>query len=225
MDGVDDSSRDSENHDSRLLKLITAVAISPNNAKALVESYRLRSERQHPHESPNDRRRRISRGIVKRYARLAAISATALPGAVPGFGTALAMLGGGTADTGICIKLQVDMCMCLAECYGHDLTSEDARHLSMLLALFGTLEGLGEAASVKLGTKAGVTMLQKYLRGAVLQTLKRAFAVIGVRFTRKALEKTIPFGVGVAAGVGLNYSITRYVGDQATQWLSLEGEV
>jgi hypothetical protein len=211
---------------ARLLNLISAVAISADEAKALVESYRRRSERYYPDESPDVRRHRIAKAIVKRYARLSAITGgvTALPSTVPGVGTALAMLGGGAIDTGICIKLQVDMCMCLVECYGHDLTSEDAKHLSMLLALFGTLERLGEAAAVRLGTKAGVAMLRKYLRGAALQTIKMALSTVGVRFTRKALEKSVPFGFGVGAGIVMNYGITHSVGSQAVAWLRLDGE-
>jgi hypothetical protein len=211
---------------ARLLNLINAVAISADDAKALVESYRRRSERGHPDESTSDHRDRIAKAIVKRYAKLAAISggATALPGTIPGVGTALALLGGGTIDAGVCIKLQVDMCMCLVECFGHDLTSEDARHLSMLLALFGTMERLGEAATVRFGTKAGVAMLRKYLRGPALRTIKMGFSAVGVRFTRKALEKSVPFGFGVAAGVGMNYGLTCYVGNQTITWLRLDSE-
>jgi hypothetical protein len=41
-------------------------------------------------------------------------------------------------------------------------------------------------------------------------------------FTRKALEKALPFGIGVAFGAGGNYALTRYVGAQAKHWFVLD---
>lgn len=67
-------------------------------------------------------------------------------------------------------------------------------------------------------------MLRKYLRRPILRTVKMAFSAVGVRFTRKAVEKSVPFGFGVAAGVGINYGITYYVGNQTVAWLRLDSE-
>ena len=53
--------------------------------------------------------------------------ATALPGIIPGLGTAVAMVGGATADSLVGMKLQVDMCMCLAAVFKYDITSEDGK--------------------------------------------------------------------------------------------------
>jgi hypothetical protein len=52
-------------------------------------------------------------------------------------------------------------------------------------------------------------MLQQYLKGAALQTVKAFFAKLGVLFTRKALEKAVPFGVGVVLGASGDYALTR----------------
>ncbi len=209
---------------SRLLTALTAVAIPAADAKALVAAYRQTSERDHPHETARDREYRIAKAIVRRYARLAALAggAAALPGIVPGIGTVLALIGGGAIDAGASLKFQVDMCRCLAECFGHDLTREDADRLSMLLALVGVLEGAGEPGALKLGTKAGVAVIRRTLQGAALQVANRLLIAIGIRFSRKTLERAIPLGVGVSLGAGMNYGLTRFVGTRAIAWFSFE---
>ena len=224
MDETDDEAFQPKGSGSWLVRLINSLAISADDAYALARSYRQRSERRYPDDIPEAHRDRIARAIIKRYAKMAAISggATALPETVPGIGTALAILGGGSVDVGVCLKLQVDMCRCLAACYNYDLTSEDAKHISMLLAFFGTIESLGGSAGAALGTKAGVSMLRMYLRGTVLRTLKGAFSSIGVKFTRKALEKSTPFGIDIIIGAGINYGITHYVGNTAKAWFQLD---
>jgi uncharacterized protein (DUF697 family) len=112
-------------------------------------------------------------------------------------------------------QIQVDMCRCLAECYGHDLKTEDVKHLTMLIAFAGTIEQAAGPTTVKVGSRAGVKMIQQYLKGSALQTLKQMLRTIGVNFTRKSMEKAIPFGVGAAVGSSINYGLTRYVGRSA----------
>ena len=65
-------------------------------------------------------------------------------------------------------------------------------------------------------------MLRQYLKGAALQAVKQAFRRVGVTFTRKAVEKAVPFGIGAAVGGAANYGLTRYVGHQAKQWLIID---
>jgi len=120
------------------------------------------------------------------------------------------------------VKLQIDMCMCLAVNYGYDLTSEDARHLVFLLAVGGALERAGSPLGARVASQAGVRLLRQYLKGAALQTLKALFRRLGLVLTRKSLEKALPFGIGVAVGAGANYGLTRYVGKQANEWFELD---
>ncbi len=215
---------DASGDGSRLLDALTAVAIPAADAKALVAAYRQASERDHPHESARDRQYRIAKAIVKRYARLAALAggAAALPGIVPGIGTVLALIGGGAIDAGASLKLQVDMCRCLAECFGHDLTREDADRLSMLVALAVALEGAGEPGALGLGAKAGLALIRRYLQGAALQVANRLLIAAGIRLSRKTLERAIPLGVGVGLGAGMNYGLTRFVGTRAIAWFGYE---
>jgi hypothetical protein len=112
--------------------------------------------------------------------------------------------------------------MCLAETYNYDLEDEDARFLSLLIAAGGTIEKYGTAAGVKLATQAGVRVVRQYLKGAVLVAIKELFKKVGLIFTRKALEKALPFGVGVAVGCSANYGLSRFVGHQAKTWFILD---
>ncbi len=214
----------SEDKGSLLLRAVEAITISDEDASAIAEQYLSQSESKYRNDSDWAHRLRAADRIVKRYAQLAGVvgGATGLSGVIPGLGTVIAAMGGGVADTAVCMKLQVDMCKCLACVFGYDVTSEDVRHLVFLIAATGTLENRGTPLAANLASKAGVRMLRQYLKGTALQTIKQLFKRIGVTFTRKAIEKVMPFGIGVVIGGGVNYSLTRYVGSQATQWFIID---
>jgi len=135
------------------------------------------------------------------------------------------MLGGGTVDTAVSIKLQVDMTMCIAATFGWDLTNEDARHMTFLIAAGSTLEKAGVEVGGKIASQAGVKMINQYLKGATLTFVKQMFAKIGVTFTRTSLVKAIPFGVGMLIGSSANYALTRYVGKTAEGWFTIERQM
>lgn len=210
---------------SRLLKAVQAIAISPKDARALVDGYReqLKPLKLDVHAERNA----LADRIITRYSKLAATSGvtTGLIGAVPGLGTAAAILVGGGTDIAVSLKLQVDMCMCLADAYGHDLNAADAQHLAFIVAAGGALEQAGTKAGVELGTRAGVRLVRQYLKGAVLEFLKQLFKKLGLVFTRKALEKAIPFGIGALVGGSANYAMTKYVGEKAREFFTMDAQM
>ena len=213
-----------EDRGGRLLKAIDAIAISPDDAIAIADRYLDQSREKFPRDSKWKHQLRAADKIIKRYAKLTMMvgGATGLPGVIPGLGTAVAVVGGGAADSLVCMKLQVDMCMCLAAVFGYDITSEDGKHLAFLIAATGSAQRAGVGIGAQVGSKAGVRILRQYLKGAALQALKQAFRRVGITFTRKAVERAIPFGVGVAIGAGANYGLTRYVGRQAKEWFIID---
>lgn len=215
-----------DEEDSRLLKAVEAIAISPTDAKHLVSQYQKQAKKSHPQKSEAEINKIVGKKIISRYCKMSAVSGgtTALAGIVPGVGTAVSMIGGGLTDATVSMKLQVDMCMCLAETYGWDLTTQDAKHLSFLIAVGGALEQTGTTAATAIASKAGVRMVKTYLTGAILVTIKEMFKKIGIVFTRKALEKSIPFGIGVVIGTSANYALTKYVGNSALDWFILESQ-
>ena len=214
----------SEDGGSRLLRAVESIAISPEDAIAIAERYLSQSKERHPDDCEWEHQLRAANKIIGRYSRVAMIvgGASALPGIIPGLGTAVAMVGGATADSLVSMKLQVDMCMCLAAAFNYDITSEDEKHLAFLIAATGSVQRAGVDAGTRVGSQAGVRMLRQYLKGAALQASKQAFRKVGITFTRKAAEKVIPFGIGAVIGGGANYGLTRYVGHQAKQWFIID---
>ena len=188
-----------EDKGSRLLRAVESIAISPEDAMAIANGYLAQSKAKHAGDSEHAHQLRAANKIIGRYSRLATMvgGASALPGIIPGIGTALSIVGGASADSLLCIKLQVDMCMCLAAAFNYDITSEDGRHLAFLLAATGSAQRAGVSTGAKLGSKAGVNLLRQHLKGPALQAVKEAFKRIGITFTRKAAERAIPFGIGV----------------------------
>ncbi|MCP4971363.1 MAG: hypothetical protein GY932_12325, partial [Arcobacter sp.] len=60
--------------------------------------------------------------------------------------------------------------------------------------------------------KAFIRIVKENLKGPTLQAVKEIFKKLGITFTRKALEKAIPFGIGVIIGFSANKGLTWYVG-------------
>jgi hypothetical protein len=215
---------------STLLKVVEAAAMSPKDVKRQVGNWRRRAGKRADGETEAQFEARVAEKVaamaVSRYAKLCSFSGglSGLTAVVPGVGTIISMTAGGLADTAVCMKLQVDMCMCITEAFGWDLSNEDARHLAFLIAAGGTLEHAGTPVAARVASKAGVKMLQMYLKGAALQTLKELFKKIGIVLTRKALEKALPFGIGTVVGAAANYALAKYVGGQAIEWFKLEKE-
>ena len=201
---------------SRWLSLIRSASISVVDAQGLVDTLRTKRVKRFPNEDDLTAQSHVADAIIEHYCQLAALTGagTAFPGMLPGPGTAVA-IGAGSIDLLSCMKFQVDMCRCLAINYGQDLTSADAEKLALLVAFSATIEKTAGPAVSKGASKAAVTVLQKYLKGAVLTTLKQMLKKIGINFTRKSLEKAIPFGVGIVVSYQLNKVLTRYVGRQA----------
>ena len=161
--------------------------------------------------------------IISNYSYYTAFvgGATALTGVIPGLGTVLAAFGGATADAALSMKYQIEMTMAIATIYDHDITIEEEKRLCLMVAGLGAINEAAKAGSKELGKTASVKMMQQYLKGATLQTVKEIFKKVGITFTRKAAEKAIPFGIGVVIGFSANKGLTWYVGTKARDFFSV----
>jgi hypothetical protein len=210
---------------SALMKVVNAIAITPEDARAVVESIEAQIKRSEPGLPDEVVLDQVLEAIIARYSKIAAGigGATALAGVVPGIGTTLAATLGGTSDAALCIKTQIDMSMCLALALTPQLTNEDAKHLSVLIALTCSVEELAEKGATKLGTAALTRLVNRHLQGATLVAVKELFKRFGIEFAKKTLLKVIPFGVGVAVGATANYWFTKFVGRAAISVLRARG--
>lgn len=215
---------DGEDSSSSLMKMVEAIAISPQDARVVAQQYESQARQALPNSPDRDIQKLVTDKIISRYSRLAATTgaATALPGVIPGVGTAVSMIGGGLVDVSVCMKLQIDMTMCLGMAINGGMSNEDAKHMSYIIALYGSLEQMGSAGATKIASKAGVRMVNQYLAGSTLVIIKGFFKKIGISFTQKAAAKAIPFGVGAVIGGGANYALTRYVGSVARDTFYLD---
>lgn len=215
-----------QKEESSLMKIVQAIAISPENARCMVKQYSDQIRINKPNLSEAQVKEILCKKIITRYSKLAATTggATALAGVIPGIGTVVSMVGGSMADISACIKFQVDMTMCLALTLNDKLEDEDAKHMSYIIALFGTIEQATSQGATKLASKAGVRMINQYLKGPTLVTIKELFKKVGIQFTQKAATKVIPFGVGVIIGASANYALTKYVGKNALEFLQIHND-
>ena len=212
-------------HDgSLLLKAVEAIAISPSEARAVAERYEQQFRSAATRLTDRDITDLTIKKIIKRYCRFTALvgGASSLTGVIPGIGTAIAAVGGGVADVTLCMKLQVDMTMCLCMAINKEMTNEDAKYMSYIIALSGSLEGLARTAGSETVTKAAAKVVENTLKNATLQTVKQLFKLIGITFTRKAFLKALPFGIGVVIGTSANYGLTFFVGRVARDVLWAE---
>lgn len=215
-----------EDSGTTIMKLVESIAIAPQDAREMVRQYERQAREAHPSAIDETIRKLVTDKIIHRYSKMAAASggATSLAGVFPGIGTAISMVGGGIADVSLCMKLQIDMTMCLAIAINNELTNEDAKHMSFVVALAGSLEKMASEAAKKTTSKAAVRVVSEYLKGATLQTIKQLFKQIGIKFTQRAAIKAIPFGVGVVIGATANYYLTLYVGKVARDVFLIESK-
>ena len=164
--------------------------------------------------------------IISNYSYYTAFvgGSTALTGGIPGLGTAVATFGGATADAALSMKYQIEMTMAIATICGHNIEIEEEKRLCVIIAGLGTINEAAKEGGKQIGAKAFKKMAQQYLKGATLQAVKEIFKKVGITFTRKAVEKAIPFGVGVVIGFSANKGLTYYVGTKVRDFFLLEDE-
>ena len=90
----------------------------------------------------------------------------------------------------------------------------------MIVAGLGALSEAAKEDGKRISIQAFVKMVNQYLKGPILQLLKEIFKKIGITFTRTALVKCIPFGVGVVIGFSVNKGFTWYVGNKARDFFA-----
>ncbi len=208
-----------------LLKAVELVLAEPAQIKK--ETLKLKEEYQKKYDSKkteDEINEIIIDKIISNYSYFSAFvgGATGLTGIIPGLGTAIATFGGATADTALSMKYQIEMTMAIATVCNHDIELEEEKRICLIIAGLGAINEAAKEGGKQIGTKAFIKMAKQYLKGATLQTVKEVFKKVGITFTRKALEKSIPFGVGVIIGFSANKGLTWYVGNKVKDFYLLK---
>ena len=201
-----------------LLRAIEVILAKPEDIKQETLNLYKKYQGEYSHtKTDTEIRELVAKKIISNYSYFTAFigGASGLAGFIPGLGTVLATFGGATADAALSMKYQIEMVMALAVVYGHDIEKEEEQRLCLIVAGLGAVNEAAKQGGKVAGTKAFVSMTQQYLKGATLTAVKEIFKKVGVTFTRKAVEKAIPFGVGIVIGATANKGLTLYVGSKA----------
>lgn len=152
-------------------------------------------------------------GLATALAELAGAAAAGPAGSIGGAAVTI------IADLAWLSRIQIRQSLMIAAAYGHDVTDLDTR-VQEILALH-SLEATGSKALVGAGQKAGrrvgKRLLERYLRGPALQALKAMFRLVGIKFSRAALVRGLPF-VNVPVNAALADVTTRRVGVKARNY-------
>lgn len=204
-----------------LLKAIDLLLAKPENIKKETDVILVKYHKRYKDERDlEDIKEMVANKVIQNYSYMAAFSGgtTALAGVIPGLGTVVSVAGGATADVALCMKFQIEMTMALAHIYDHNILEEEEKRLCFIIAGLGAVNQAAQKGAKEVGSKAFTKMVREYLKGSTLVAVKEIFKRVGITFTRKSLEKTIPFGVGVIVGFTVNKTLSWYVGVRARDY-------
>lgn len=110
------------------------------------------------------------------------------PAAVVAIGTSV------LADMATLAAIQVRLSLMIAAAYGHDMGDIETRvsEIISLHSLEFSAARAGAPAAARAGQRVGKRLLEKYLRGPLLQSLKSIFRLVGIKFSRAALVRGLP---------------------------------
>ena len=218
---------ESENEKPVLLKAIELVLADPKTIREEALSLKRKYEDRYKEDRTQEEIEEYAADkIISNYSYYTAFvgGATALTGVVAGPATEISTFGGATADAALSMKYQIEMTMALATIYGHDITNAEAQRICLIVAGLGTINEAAKEGGKEVTKQAFIKMTQQYLKGATLAAIKEIFKKVGVTFTRKAVEKSMPFGIGVVIGFSANKGLTWYVGTKAKDFFSFTEE-
>lgn len=165
---------------------------------------------------PDDSPALLARRLGDRLTWLQATqgAALALPGAVPGLGTAAmiaAEASAMTAEMGLLLKNQAWMVSGIAHAYGLP-PDRDARHRESLLTL-----GLWCGVVATCPRELGKTFAVKQVKKLPTKGVKKIAVVVGKKLVTKlgakrgaaAVGKLVPFGIGAVIGGGFGFVVMR----------------
>lgn len=167
-------------------------------------------KKKNPSLSREDLCRLIIRNKCKWCAGAGAV--TALPGAVPGVGTLVAIIGGTALDIAAMGYFTSEMILEIAAIHNRDLyISGTSRE-----AVWVMVSAVGASAAGK--SLTGVTVAQLSGR-AFVSMLEKALLAIGIKATQRTILRVIPFAGMLITGA-VNYYTCKKVGEYVAKYYS-----
>lgn len=116
------------------------------------------------------------------------------------------------ADIAALAWIQIRLSLMIAAAYGHDMSDIETR-VSEILSLHGLETTVGKSAAPA-GQRVGKRLLERYLRGNLLQALKAMFRLVGIKFSRAALIRGLPL-VNIPVNASIADITTRRTSSKA----------
>ena len=156
------------------------------------------------------------RRITKSFA--AEGAATALPGTIPGPGTALQVgieSGAIAADVGFMLRCMGRMVGGVAHIYGYEINDAFTRDFGLVLGQWCGVLTTTKEASKRIATKVAVAQFKRVPGDVFMRINRRVGTTILTKYGTKrggiAVGRLVPFGVGALVGGGFNwFTMSRF---------------
>lgn len=151
--------------------------------------------------------------IIRSYSNRSAFAGgvTALPGLLPGGGTAVALIGGSLADMMLMLKHEVEMVLCLTHLFGYDIREERARWLGYTLATVNTYEATSGRNFFLDVAEAQLEALNKYTPRQLSKLVITVLGKYALLSSSRAFVRALPV-VGVVVSAATNKLVMSSVG-------------
>jgi hypothetical protein len=152
--------------------------------------------------------------ICWRYASEGAV--TALPGAIPGLGTAAQVAveaGAISADLAYMLRCMAGMVIGVGQVYGRDVEASFNQDFVRVLGLWCGVLSLSKEATVRLAKKVAIAQFNKIPAQVFKRINQRVGTTIVAKYGTKrggiALGRLVPFGVGAVVGGAFNLTTMK----------------
>ncbi len=202
--------RDDEYTEGR--RLLSAVERLVDDCDSLIAEVELLKSK-NPAEDDPEARELVTRQIIAAYSMRAAIAGgvTALPGLLPGGGSAVALVGGALVDMTLMLKHDVEMILCLSHLYGYDIRDEKERWLAYVLAGIRTYDVAGRRNYLADLLEIQLDALPKYTPRQLFKLAATVLGKLALSSLSRGFVKAIPL-VGIAVSASTNKFMTTSMG-------------
>ena len=148
--------------------------------------------------------------VRNKYASIGA--ATALPGVIPGLGTAAQIAveaGAISADLVFMLRWMASVCYATGLIYGKDIEKDFEDEFTVVLGIWAGVVTVGKTSAAK-GDKLSINHFDKHIADRIRNRMnqkigRKLLAKYGSKRGGAALGRLIPFGVGAVVGGTFNY--------------------
>lgn len=208
-----------------VLKIIDTVQPNTGDIARYIEDLTMA----HPTISKDELASKWADRVCWRFASEGA--ATALPGAIPGLGTAAQIgieAGVISADLAYMLRCMAGITIGVGKIYGRDTESSFNQDFVRVLGLWCGVLTLGKEASVRVASKVAIAQFKRVPSEIFKRINRKVGTTIVTKYGAKrggiAVGRLIPFGVGALVGGGFNLATMKAFKASAIKYYKTDNE-